>query len=98
MVPDDRALRELGDAVRGRLGSGVIVLAAMIDDQARYIVTVDEPLAQRVQAGTIARAVGERLGGQGGGRPTSAQGGSKETSGLQAAIASVPEVVAALLG
>jgi alanyl-tRNA synthetase len=97
-VPDDRALRELGDAVRGRLGSGVIVLAAVIDDQARFIVTVDEPLAQRVQAGTIARAVGERLGGQGGGRSTSAQGGSKETAGLQATIAGAPEVVASLLG
>ena len=97
-VADDRALRELGDAIRSRIGSGVIVLVAVIDGQARFIVTVDEALAKRgLHAGTIARMVGERLGGKGGGRPDSAQGGSKETANVQATIAAIPEVVGSLL-
>ena len=98
-VGDDRALREMGDAVRGHLGSGVIALAAEIEGQARFIVTVDAELVQRgLNAGTIARALGERLSGRGGGRPDSAQGGSKETAGLGAALAALPDVVASLMG
>ena len=97
-VADDRALREMGDAIRSRLGSGVIVLATQIDGQARFVVTVDEPLTRRgLHAGTIARMVGERLGGKGGGRPDSAQGGSKEAANLQSTIATIPEVVGNLL-
>jgi alanyl-tRNA synthetase len=97
-VADDRALRELGDAIRSRIGSGVIVLVAQIDGQARFIVTVDEALTKRgLHAGTIARMVGERLGGKGGGRPDSAQGGSKETANIQATIAAIPEVIGNLL-
>src|SRR5258706_2905480 len=80
----------MGDAVRTRLNSGVIVLAANLDGQARFIVTVDEALTKRgIHAGTIAREVGERLGGKGGGRPDSAQGGSKEPDRLAGVLAGV---------
>jgi alanyl-tRNA synthetase len=97
-VPDDRTLREMGDAIRARLISGVIVLAAEIDGQVRFIVTADEALVKRgLHAGAIARAVGERLGGKGGGRPDSAQGGGKDTGRLQMAVATVPEIVAGAL-
>jgi alanyl-tRNA synthetase len=95
---DDRALRELGDAVRARLGSGVIVLAAIPDEQVRFIVTIDEATTKRgLHAGTIARLLGERLGGRGGGRPDSAQGGSRETAQVSATLAAVPEMIASLL-
>ena len=93
-VPDERTLREMGDAVRSRLGSGVIVLATELDGQARFIVTVDSALVQRgVSANTIARTLGERLGGRGGGRNDSAQGGSKDTNALHAALAALADIV-----
>jgi hypothetical protein len=41
--------------------------------------------------------VGEQLGGKGGGRPDSAQGGSKEAVRLQATIAGIPDLLEALL-
>src|SRR5262249_30078687 len=94
-MPDDKALREMGDAVGGRMGSGVIALGTEIDGQVRFIVTVDENLVKRgLHAGKIAQAIGEGLGGKGGGRPDSAQGGGKEVSRLQAALAGVHDVVA----
>lgn len=96
---DDRTLREMGDAIRSRIGSGVIVLAAEIGGQPRFIVTVDEALTKRgLHAGKIAAAVGEQLGGKGGGRPESAQGGGKEPGKLQPAIAAVPSMVAGQVG
>ncbi|HEV2235153.1 MAG TPA: alanine--tRNA ligase [Ktedonobacterales bacterium] len=98
-VPDDRALRDLSDAIRSRLGSGVVLLAAAVDGQARFIVTADEALTRRgVHAGKIAQAVGARLGGKGGGRPDSAQGGGRDVRQLAAAVSSVNEVVAAQVG
>ncbi|HEX6798351.1 MAG TPA: alanine--tRNA ligase [Ktedonobacterales bacterium] len=97
-VPSDRALRELADAVRGRLGQGVIVLVADFEGQVRFFVTADPATAARgVQAGQIARGLGERLGGSGGGRADSAQGGSKDPARISAAVAAVPEIVAHLL-
>ena len=98
-VPDERALREMGDSIRRQLGSGVILLGAELNAQARFIVMVDAELTARgLNAGTIARQVGEQMGGKGGGRPDSAQGGSKETNLLQVTIASIPDLLAALLG
>ena len=98
-VPDDKALREMGDAIRGRIGSGVILLATEIEGQARFIVTADASLTARgVHAGKIAQAVGERLGGKGGGRPDSAQGGGKDPGQLRAALDHAREVIASQLG
>ncbi|MFI5271603.1 MAG: alanine--tRNA ligase [Ktedonobacterales bacterium] len=97
-VPNDRALRELADAVRGRLGSGVIVLAAELEGQVKFFVTVDPPLvALGLSAGILARTLGERLGGNGGGRPDSAQGGGKEPARLSPTLAAVPDIVGHLL-
>ena len=98
-VPDDKALREMGDAIRDRIGSGVILLATEIEGQARFIVTADASLTARgVHAGKIAQAVGERLGGKGGGRPDSAQGGGKDPGQLRAALDHAREVIASQLG
>ncbi len=96
---DEKALREMGDAVRSRLGSGVIVLATENDGQARFIVTADEATTRRgLHAGKIASALGERIGGKGGGRPDSAQGGGKDPGRLQEAVATIPGVIQAMLG
>ena len=90
---------EMGDAVRSRLGSGVVLLASAADGQARFIVTVDEALTKRgLHAGKIAATVGARLGGKGGGRPDSAQGGGKETGALRDALAAAREVIASQVG
>ena len=97
-VSDERALREMGDQIRSQLGSGVILLAADLHAQTRFIVLVDAHLTERgLNAGIIARQIGEKMGGKGGGRPDSAQGGSKETDLLQPTIESIPDILMALL-
>jgi len=87
-VPDEKLLREMGDLVLHRLGRpGVVVLAGNFDERIGLQVSVSPELVKRgLHAGKIAGAVGERLGGRGGGRPESAQGGGKNKAELGAAL------------
>ncbi len=94
-APDTQALQEMSDAIRNRLGSGVILLAREGDGQAQFIVTIDDALTKRgLHAGKIAAVVGERLGGRGGVRPDSAQGGSKDVRNLRSTIAEARALLA----
>src|SRR5258706_1270312 len=62
-------------------------------------VSVSPELTRRgLHAGKIAGAVGQRLGGKGGGRPESAQGGGKNKAELGTALALVPKLVKESLG
>ncbi len=87
-APDDKVLREMGDMVRNRLQqTAVVVLASTFDERVSIQVSVDAKLTKRgLHAGKIAATVGERLGGKGGGRPESAQGGGKNRAELGAAL------------
>jgi alanyl-tRNA synthetase len=87
-VPDDKVLREMGDMVKSKLKlPGVVVLASSFGERIALQVSVDAALTKRgLHAGKIASVVGERLGGKGGGRPESAQGGGKNRSELNAAL------------
>jgi alanyl-tRNA synthetase len=94
-APDDKVLREMGDMIRSRLSpSGVVVLASTFADRVGIQVNVDATLTKRgLNAGKIANMVGERLGGKGGGRPESAQGGGKNKAELGAALDAVAPFV-----
>jgi alanyl-tRNA synthetase len=87
-VPDDKVLREMGDMVRNKLNRpAVVVLASTFGDRVSFQVSVSPELTKRgLRAGTIASIVGERLGGKGGGRPESAQGGGRNKAELGAAL------------
>ncbi len=94
-APDDRVLREMGDMVRSKLGRpGVVVLAATFDERVSIQVSVDQALTKRgLHAGEIASAVGKRLGGKGGGRPESAQGGGRQKAEAGAALSLTAQLV-----
>ncbi|GER82659.1 alanine--tRNA ligase [Thermogemmatispora aurantia] len=94
-APDDRVLREIAEMTRNKLGRpGVVALAAAYDERVSVQVLVAPELVQRgLHAGKIAAAVGQRLGGKGGGRPEYAQGGGREKEALSAALALVPSLV-----
>ena len=57
-VGDPKALREVADQLRERLGSGVVVLAGVADGKVSIVATVTKDLAGRIHAGKI---VGRRL-------------------------------------
>ncbi len=90
-------LRTLADTLRGKLGSGIVVLGMAADDAATLLVAVTDDLAGRVSAGELVRRLAPAMDGRGGGKPTLAQAGGKSPGKLGEALAQAPGVVAELL-
>jgi alanyl-tRNA synthetase len=86
-------LRNLADALRSKLGSGVVVLGTREDANVSLVAAVTKDLAGRVHAGELVKRVAAVVGGGGGGRPDFAQAGGKVPDKLPEALASVPEAV-----
>ncbi len=86
-------LRAMADALRQRLGSGVVVLGAGEEEKVVLVVTVTPDLEQRVNAGALAKSLGGLVGGNGGGRRDFAQAGGKDPSLLPAALDAVAGAV-----
>lgn len=91
---DMDSLRTLGDKIREKLDTGVIVLASVIDEKIMFLVMVTKDLNSKgILAGNIVREVSKITGGNGGGRPNIAQAGGKDPSKLEDAFAIVPELI-----
>jgi alanyl-tRNA synthetase len=96
---DRGQMRTLVDNLRNQLGSGVVVLgSAQEEGKVALIVGVTKDLTGKVPAGKVVAQVAKRVGGSGGGRPDMAEAGGKDASQLDAALASAPDAVKALLG
>jgi alanyl-tRNA synthetase len=96
---DRGQLRTLVDNLRNKLGSGVVVLgSAQEDGKVALIAGVTQDLIGRLSAGKIIGPLAKKVGGSGGGRPDMAEAGGKDAHALNAALATAPEVVRALLG
>jgi alanyl-tRNA synthetase len=85
-IDDAKVLRDTGDQLRDRLGSGVLVLAGTGAEEIKLLAMVTKDLAGKVHAGKLLGAVAETLGGRAGGRPDMAQGGGKDLAKLDAAL------------
>ena len=87
-VASTDTLRQVGDAVRKRLGSGVIVLGAVAKEKPIFVAMVSEDLvAVGLHAGKLIKDVAAVAGGGGGGRPEMAQAGGKDAARLDDALA-----------
>jgi alanyl-tRNA synthetase len=91
-------MRDLVDQMRGKLGSGVVVLGAAAEGKVSLIVGVTKDLTARVQAGKIVGTLAGMVGGKGGGRPDLAEAGGSDVAALDGALGKAAEVVGGLLG
>ena len=88
------ALRHMGDVLREKLGSGVIVLAAVWDGKPNFLAVVTPDLVNRgLNAGEIVKRAAQATGGSGGGRPQLGQGGGKDKDRMEEALKLVPKLV-----
>jgi len=75
-------LRESGDRIKGRLGSGIVLLGSGYEGKAMLTCIVTKDLAGTFHAGEIIKELSGIVGGKGGGRPDMAQGGGSRPEKL----------------
>ncbi len=92
-------LKQVGDTLRARMGTGVGVLSAVINDKITFICVVSDDLIRdkALKAGEIVKQVAAVAGGSGGGRPHMALAGGKNPDKIEKALAKVPEIISDLL-
>ena len=96
---DAGALRSAVDQLKDKLKSAVIVLASVENPSKVVLVAgVTSDQTTRVKAGELVGAIAAQIGGRGGGRPDFAQAGGNNPGALDAALASVKDIVRAKLG
>ena len=83
------SLRETVDQLKNRLGSGVVVLAAVADGKVRLVAGVTKDVTDRIKAGDLINVVAEPVGGRGGGRPDFAQAGGSQPEAVPDALKQV---------
>jgi alanyl-tRNA synthetase len=87
---DNDIMRDMADTLREKLGSGVVVLGAVLEDKPSFVVAITPDLVKKgYQAGRLVKQISSIAGGGGGGKPDMAQGGGRDIAKLDEAINSV---------
>ena len=97
---DMNELRNLGDKLKGEIGSGVVVIVSAqgADKVSVIAMATDDVIAKGAHAGNLIKALAPIVGGGGGGRPNMAQAGGKNPAGIDELIAKVPDTILAQIG
>ena len=90
---DVKTLRDLGDKLRDRLRSGIILLGSRADGKAMLLCLVTKDLNDRYHAGKIIQAIAPLVGGSGGGRPDMAQAGGPKAELLEQALEKLSDLL-----
>jgi alanyl-tRNA synthetase len=87
-------LREMTDWFRDKMGSGVVVLGAVMEEKPNFVAAVTSDLVDKgLHAGKLIQATAKIVGGGGGGRPTLAQAGGRDAAKLDKALDAVQALV-----
>jgi len=88
-------LREMGDILRDKLNSAIVVLATVYDGRPSFLAMVTPDLTARgFHAGDIINQVAKVTGGGGGGKPGMAQAGGRDATRVDEALEVVKGVAA----
>lgn len=96
---DMNGLRNLGDQMKEKIGSGVVVLASDQGGKVTLLaMATEDAITQGAHAGNLIREIASCVGGGGGGRPNMAQAGGKNSDGIETALVKAKEVITTQLG
>ena len=96
---DQRALLNLADRVKAKLGEGAVVLGGANDGRAALVASFTGGAVERgLSAAEIVRGAAEVMGGGGGGRDDVAQAGGRDPDRLDEALAAARDAIERALG
>ena len=85
-------VQSIVDALKAEF-NGVIVLGAGEGGRVALVANVSKDLTDRIQAGKIIQHIAPIVGGKGGGNPSQARGGGKDTLKIDEALSQVIELI-----
>ncbi len=84
---DMEALRNTGDTIKNKMGSGVVVLGSGYEGKVSFVVMATKDVVSKgINSGNIIKETAKVAGGGGGGRPDMAQAGGKDLSKIDEAL------------
>jgi alanyl-tRNA synthetase len=92
-VSDAKTMRDLGDKLKDKMKSGILLLGSKAADKAMLLCMVTKDLTGRYHAGNIIKEIAPIVGGSGGGRPDMAQAGGPKPENLRQALDKLAEIV-----
>ena len=97
MTADD--LKTAADETKDKLECGVVVLASNTDGKISFVAMATKSAVEKgIHSGNIIKEITPIADGRGGGKPDMAQGGGKDASKIDNALAFVDEVIRKQLG
>jgi alanyl-tRNA synthetase len=90
---DVKTLRDVGDKLRDRIQSGIILIGSRAGNKAMLLCLVTKDLTSRYHAGNIIKEIAPIVGGSGGGRPDMAQAGGTKPENLQQALDQLQKII-----
>ncbi|NRB77976.1 MAG: alanine--tRNA ligase [Saccharospirillaceae bacterium] len=84
---DAKALRELVDQLKNKLGKSCVVVASVLaENKVQICAGVSKDLIGQVKAGELVNKVATKVGGKGGGKPDLAMAGGSDVAALPGAL------------
>jgi alanyl-tRNA synthetase len=90
---DVSRMREFVDQLKGKMGSGIILLGGQNQNKVSLIMGVTSDLTQRFRANELIKKIALCIGGTGGGRPDFAQAGGTDSKKLDEALKAIDDLI-----
>ncbi len=91
-----KGMRSVADVLRARMGGGAVVLAGTDVESGKPLLIAaggDDAVAAGFDAGAVIKAIAPAVKGGGGGKPTMAQAGGSDASGIGEALSIAREML-----
>jgi len=90
---DIKRMREFVDTLKGKIGSGIILLGGESQNKVSLIMGVTSDLTHRFKANELIKKIALRIGGTGGGRADFAQAGGTDSQKLDEALKAIDDLI-----
>jgi alanyl-tRNA synthetase len=90
---DHRGLREMGDGIKDKIGSGIVLVGGEHEGKITLVLMVTKDRAEQFRADELIQGIAEQIGGKGGGNSTLARTGSSKVEKLDDALKAIYKIV-----